>query len=45
MGDEMSKKEKQLKFFDRLNRRMEKELTTAHEKIDNLDMDNYLLRE
>lgn len=45
MGEEMIKKEKQMRFFDKLNRRMEKELTVAHENIDTLEMDNYLLRE
>eukprot|EP00347_Sterkiella_histriomuscorum_P002769 403366870 len=45
MGDEMEKKEKSLKFQEKINRRFEKELIEAHEKIDILEMDNYMLRE
>lgn len=45
MGEEMEKKEKQLRFYDKLNRKIENDLKKAHKKIDVLEMDNYVLRE
>ncbi len=45
MNEEMTKKDKQVRFSFKLNLKNEKGLKDAIEKIDSLEMDNYMLRE
>lgn len=45
MNEEMFKKDKQVRFQFKLNKKNEKGLKEAIEQIDSLEMDNYMLRE
>jgi small-conductance mechanosensitive channel len=45
MNEEVTKKDKQVRFQFKLNKKNEKGLKEAVDKIDYLEMDNYMLRE